>query len=124
MEQQPQNPEQTRPLRGLYRHVKISVRTLNVVIILGIAAIVLCVLFGVAHAGYTVTFDSRGGTDVPSQEHMYQEYVDAPTPPTRDGYVFTGWYVDENCTTAWDFETDVVQGSFTLYAGWTLQEAS
>lgn len=104
--------------RGLYRHVKISVKTLDKIIVAGIAAIVLLVLYGVSNAGYTVTFDSRGGTDVPSQDAMYADYVIEPEAPYREGYVFTGWYSDENCMYSWDFDTMQVPQSMTLYAGW------
>ena len=104
--------------RGLYRHVKISVKTLDKIIVVGIAAIVLLVLYGVANAGYTITFDSRGGTDVPSQDAMYAHYVTEPEDPSREGYVFTGWYSDENCMYLWDFDTMQVPQSMTLYAGW------
>ena len=104
--------------RGLYRHVKISVKTLDKIIVAGIAAIVLLVLYGVANAGYTITFDSRGGTDVPSQSAMYADYVIEPEDPSREGYVFTGWYSDENCVYLWDFTEMQVPQSMTLYAGW------
>ena len=117
-EQNPQKVPQS-SFRGLYKNVKISVKTLDKVIVLGIAAIIVLVLYGVAHNGYTITFDSRGGTDVPAQtDVMYGEYVAEPEPPTREGYVFTGWYSDENCTYLWDMDTTQVARSMTLYAGW------
>jgi uncharacterized repeat protein (TIGR02543 family) len=40
-----------------------------------------------------------------------------PATPVREGYIFTGWYTDEACTTAYDFMTPVVEDT-TLYAGW------
>lgn len=118
MEEQTPKQEIQRPFRGLYRHVKISVKTLDKIILGGIAAIVLLVLFGVANNGYTVTFDSRGGTDVAAQELMYGDLVAEPDPPSREGYVFTGWYQDENCVYLWDMENQQVAQSMTLYAGW------
>ena len=118
MEEKSPKEERARSFRGLYRHVKISVKTLDRIIIGGVAAIVVLILFGVANNGYTVAFDSRGGTDVPSQEAMYADYVSQPETPTRQGYAFTGWYTDPACQEPWDFETDLVQGDLTLYAGW------
>lgn len=118
MEEKNPRKEPQSSFRGLYRNVKISVQTLDKIIIVGIAAIVLLVLYGVAHNGYTVTFDSRGGTDVPSQEAMYADYVVEPEPPTREGYVFTGWYADENCNYPWDMDQNQISQSMTLYAGW------
>ena len=104
--------------RGLYRHVKISVKTLDKIIVFGIAEIVVIVLYGVANNGYVVTFDSKGGTDVPSQDAMYADYVIEPEDPTREGYEFTGWYSDENCIYLWDMENGQISQSMTLYAGW------
>lgn len=115
-----ENPDQKSPppMRGLYRNVKISVKTLDKIIIGGIIVLVVLILYGIANNGYTVTFDSRGGTDVPSQELMYGDLVEEPDPPTREGYTFAGWYSDENCRYQWDMDTNQVSQSMTLYAAW------
>ena len=105
--------------RGLYRNVKISVSTLDKVIVGGIAILVVLVLYGVANSGYTVTYDSNGGTDVPAKtDVMYSDYLTEPEPPTREGYIFKGWFFDENCMYEWDFENSQVGQSMTLYAAW------
>ena len=105
--------------RGLYRHVKISVKTLDMIIVGGIALIVILLLFGIANNGYNVTFDSRGGTDVPpALDVLHTEALAEPEAPTREGYTFTGWYIDSNCRYLWDFENDRVSQHMTLYAGW------
>ena len=117
MERQPhREPESS--FRGLYKNVKISVKTLDMLIIGGIIAMILLVGYGIVNNGYTVTFDSKGGTDVVSQQKMYGDLVDIPEPPTREGYEFTGWYADENCIYLWNLESDIVSDSMTLYAGW------
>ena len=118
MEQQDPRKEPQSSFRGLYRHVKVSVQTLDKIIIGGILAIVLILGYGIINNGYTVTFDSKGGTDVVSQEKMYGDHVDLPEPPTREGYVFTGWYAEENCVNVWDMENYIVNDNLTLYAGW------
>lgn len=107
-----------RPLRGLYSKVNISVKTLNIVIIVLAAALVLSMAFGIANRGFLVEFDSLGGTAVESQKRMYDEQIEEPEPPTREGYVFDGWYLDRETTRPWNMETDVVTGPMTLYAGW------
>ena len=118
MEQTPEKQPET-SFRGLYKHVKISVKTLDKIIVAAIALMVVLIIYGVANNGYTVTFDSRGGTDVPAQtDVMYGDLVEAPEPPAREGYVFTGWYTDENCNYLWDMELSQVGQSMTLYAGW------
>ena len=43
----------------------------------------------------------------------------APARPSRAGYTFDGWFKEEDCTTAWNFDTDIVTGDTTLYAKWT-----
>ena len=115
----PTEEEQIPKFRGLYRHVKISVKALDRIIIACILVIVAVVALELRNPGFTVTFDSRGGTDVPSQtDVMYGDLVEEPEPPTREGYTFTGWYMDENCNTLWDMEVSQVGQSMTLYAGW------
>ena len=104
---------------GWYRNIKISVGTLDKIIVGGIAILVVLVLYGVANSGYTVTFDSNGGSDVPAvTDMMYSDLIPEPEPPKREGYTFKGWYFDENCIYPWDFETSQVGQSMTLYAAW------
>ena len=40
---------------------------------------------------YTITFDSNGGSAVPSATYEYNEAVVEPAEPTRDGFTFKGW---------------------------------
>ncbi|MDR0415088.1 MAG: InlB B-repeat-containing protein, partial [Prevotellaceae bacterium] len=67
---------------------------------------------------YTVTFNSNGGSDVPSQQVEEGGKVLQPTAPTLDGHTFAGWYSNAALTTAWGFATDVVNANVTLYAKW------
>ena len=116
---QPQpEKDQTPPFRGLYRYVKISVKTLDRIILACIAVIILVVALEMRNPGFTITFDSRGGSDVPAHNQMYGQLLELPEPPTREGYVFTGWYKDHACFVLWDLEQDTVQEDMTLYAGW------
>ena len=57
-----------------------------------------------------------------SQQQMYGQKLELPEPPTREGYTFTGWYKDYNCTLPWDAEKDVIEAEITLYAGWQKNE--
>jgi len=108
----------TPQLRGLYKNVKISVKALDIMIIVSVLLIILVVAADLRSPGLTVTFDPRGGTDVASQTQMYGELLDMPEPPVREGYSFTGWYTDHACTIPWDPEQDTIQSDMTLYAGW------
>jgi uncharacterized repeat protein (TIGR02543 family) len=49
---------------------------------------------------------------------MYGEKLEVPEPPTREGYAFTGWYVDYACYELWDVENGIIEADITLYAGW------
>lgn len=114
----PSEEEQIPKFRGLYRHVKISVKALDRIIIACILVIVAVVVLELQSPGFTVSFDSRGGTDVPSHTQMYGELLELPDPPTREGYAFTGWYKDFACCEVWNMETDIIETDMTLYAGW------
>ncbi|MFV0528007.1 MAG: InlB B-repeat-containing protein [Lachnospiraceae bacterium] len=65
-----------------------------------------------------VTFDSNGGTEVPSQNLQRNTAASQPDSPTKTGYNFAGWYSDSALTLAYDFATLVTQDTI-LYAKWT-----
>ena len=87
------------------------------------AAIVVLVLVLVMVKGcgkeYTVKFDSNGGSAVESVTVKENETVTKPKDPTREGYEFAGWYLDNK---EYDFSTKVTK-DITLKAHWT-QKAS
>ena len=65
----------------------------------------------------TVTFDSQGGSQVPSQDITVGEPVSQPDDPTRTGYRFLGWYTAATGGARWDFSQPVT-GDQILYAQW------
>ena len=68
-------------------------------------------------ANPTVTFDSKGGTTVGSKTVANGETVTEPTAPTKEGYIFAGWYTDGALTEKYDF-SKAVKDDMTLYAKW------
>ncbi|MDE7463424.1 MAG: InlB B-repeat-containing protein, partial [Clostridiales bacterium] len=50
--------------------------------------------------------------------------ITKPSPgPTRTGYTFDGWYMEESCTNAWEFSTQAVTADTKdLYAKWTAEK--
>lgn len=120
MEESKQQTEgqETRQLRGLYSKVKISVRTLNIIIVVLVIALIGCMAFGISKGGFHISFDSQGGTPVETQKRMHGELIEAPEPPTREGFEFDGWCLDPGGTLPWDLEEDTVTESMTLYAKW------
>ena len=71
---------------------------------------------------FTVTFDSQGGSEVDSQTVAAGERLIEPTTPAKEGAAFTGWFKEAACTTAWNFNKDVVTENLTLYAGWKVAD--
>ena len=74
----------------------------------------------------TVNFDSNQGTAVDSQLVPVGDKVAKPADPTKEGYAFSGWFTDEDCTKTYDFDAavDGTQPEFTLYAGWKAAPAT
>ena len=73
-------------------------------------------------AGFSVSFDSRGGTAVDKIAVENNSLIPEPVPPTKDGYTFDGWYKEFLCINAWDFATEKVSATTTLYARWITTE--
>ena len=70
---------------------------------------------------YLVTFDSTEGTfvgpiEIPQGKSFEETGVLLPQ-PSKEGYDFLGWYVDEQLTQAFT-PTTVVEGDLTLHAKW------
>ncbi len=92
-------------------------------------------------AAYSVTFNTDGGSAVPSQNVFAGETVSVPVGVTKDyvgslseglylgvqdpdnvSYTLEGWYKDAEKTQKYDFSTPVT-APLTLYAKWTAPEA-
>jgi uncharacterized repeat protein (TIGR02543 family) len=66
---------------------------------------------------YTVTFDSRGGSDVEGLTLRAGSKAQQPDDPVRGPDRFDGWY-SSLTDTPWNFDS-LLTGSITLYARWT-----
>jgi len=66
---------------------------------------------------YTITFDSKGGSEVSSVEVEYGTSVDEPDDPNRDGYKFVAWSYDEAGTNEVEWPVTVTK-DLTVYANW------
>ena len=70
--------------------------------------------------GYSVTFDTSGGSSVPMQIVDPGAKVSEPTPKPNNGtYTLEGWYRESSYTTKWNFTVDTVTANISLYARWT-----
>jgi len=67
---------------------------------------------------FYVTFNSNGGSAVPTQRVNIGTPAASPTPPpTREDRIFLGWYSDAGLTTPYVFSTPMTR-DITLYAKW------
>lgn len=73
---------------------------------------------GGGSVSYIVKYETNGGSKISNSSVSKNEKLTRPNDPTKDGYVFDGWYIDESLTEAYDFGEKVTKG-FTLYAKWT-----
>lgn len=71
-------------------------------------------------ANFTVTFDSKGGNEIPAQQIPNGGKAVVPETPVKEGNTFGGWYKDENCEEVYDFDT-VLTSDITLYAKWVAE---
>ena len=66
---------------------------------------------------FTVTFDTSGGTKVPPRKYRFRNRVRFDDVASKDGYVFEGWYLDEEFKERADLERMPFK-SLTLHARW------
>ena len=66
----------------------------------------------------SITFKPNNGEPDWSIVVLTGEFIPRQTTPVRKGYTFIGWYIDEACTIAWNFEVNRVEGHTVLYGGW------
>lgn len=66
---------------------------------------------------YSIDFETNGGGALPDLEALYGAKIEAPTNPSRYGYVFIDWYADEELTEEYVFDTMPLNG-IKVYAKW------
>ncbi len=71
---------------------------------------------GGGSSSYTVKFNANGGVVIADAKVKFGEKVTLPI-PTRDGYVFAGWFTDSALTTPFDANT-AIKRNYVLYAKW------
>ena len=81
-------------------------------------------VYKVTVLGYPyVEFDTQGGSDI-ARIDMTSGGINATAAtepedvPTKDGFTFSGWYTEPECTNLYDWSS-LVDEPVTLYAGWT-----
>lgn len=69
-----------------------------------------------------VTYDDRNGSETEAVPTDADKLLTRPADPAKEGYKFTGWYMDSECSLKWNFATDKVIQDTVLYAGWELSD--
>ncbi|MBQ9433855.1 MAG: carboxypeptidase regulatory-like domain-containing protein [Synergistaceae bacterium] len=74
-----------------------------------------------APSGYTVSFNSNGGSEIPSVTVSKNSTINQPEDPVKDSCLFAGWYKDNETFAdpfAFGDDGEKVTGNITLYAQW------
>ena len=72
---------------------------------------------------YTITYVMNDGTNSSDNPQTYRQGTETVlNDPTREGYVFVGWYMDEDLTKEISRIPTDSEGDITLYAGWERSE--
>jgi hypothetical protein len=66
---------------------------------------------------YTVTFETNGGSFIPLQYVAAHAKAKAPSVPSKEGSILTGWYDSPDFASRYYFDTPVT-ADITLYAKW------
>lgn len=67
---------------------------------------------------FTVNFDSNDGSSVQSATVLNGKTVAKPNDPSREGYIFVGWYEDSEFKTPFAFNSHIVTADMTVFARW------
>ncbi len=87
------------------------------------AALALCVLVCLLVTGCGQSYTVKLNANYPGSEDLGEVSVGSgqtlqSETPVREGYVFEGWFTDENLTESFNTASDKVKSDLTLYAAW------
>lgn len=73
------------------------------------------------HSEYPLHFETNDGSATDTKYVKLNDTAVRPDDPVRTGYIFGGWYTDQNCTDGKEFQFDStkIRQVYTLYAKWT-----
>ena len=75
---------------------------------------------GHSSSSFIVRFNTNGGSDIAQKSVKRNTKVGEIQEPTKDGFIFDGWYTDKALNNKFDPDTKVTS-SMTLYAKWTAE---
>lgn len=82
-----------------------------------LVCVLTVLLIGCGKTEFTVEFDSNGGTKIEGIKVEENGVVIEPAAPTKENFIFKGWFSDETLEEEFVFTTPIVK-DITLYAKW------
>lgn len=70
---------------------------------------------------YLVTFHTEGGSEVTAQAVAHNAKAIRPTDPAKEGFIFAGWFTDQELAAEYDFDA-AVSSHIDLYAKWATDD--
>lgn len=92
---------------------KVTIIAILIIILILIIGLVLFFL----NKKYIVEFDTKCDITIENQTVKRGQTADEPEEPTRDGYIFLGWYTNEESNDKFDFNTKITE-NLLLVAKW------
>lgn len=92
----------------------------KIIALIGAIIVILCVAIPFViskNVKYEIKFNTNGGTIIETQKVKKGNTVTKPTNPTKDGYIFDDWYLNDE---KYDFSKKVTK-NLVLEAKWTKQ---
>ena len=87
-QEQEQNSVQIKRKGGLYAKVKMSVRSANILVLALAIVLIGAMIFVISHNGFTVSFETNGGSSVSSVRVLHGETVPQEQIPGRERHCF------------------------------------
>lgn len=87
-------------------------RVATALVLVALLLLSVCMFSACGSKDYTVTFMIEGKSEVVS---VVDGKVTPPEDPTKDGYIFRGWYTDEAFTSPFDANAEIKE-NMTVYA--------
>lgn len=69
---------------------------------------------------HKVSFETKGANEIEPMSIDNGELMSRPDEPIREGFIFEGWYKDEEYNNVWDFDTEIVTEAIMLHAKWSI----
>lgn len=101
---------------------RIPRKVTDALVLIGMLGVIVALVVINLTATYTVKFETYGGTEIEQQTVRRGYKLTSPQQPTKEGWIFGGWYTSPELEQRWNFDSDYPLGNITLYAHWIATE--